>query len=99
MPYAASSRSSWSRHSRVQVPSPTHSWKRRWHVDPEPNSRGTAFHWQPVRSTCRMPSGTVRNGATGRPGVPGGSSGGSSGRSAAHRPSGMRQTVGSASAS
>lgn len=65
-------------------------------MEPEPNSRGIAFHWQPVRRTWRMPSSTVRNGTAGRPGVPAGFSGGNSGRISAHRSSGMRQIVGSA---
>jgi hypothetical protein len=78
------------------VPSSTHSWKRRWQVEPEPNPFGTAFHWQPVRSTCRMPSSTLRKGTIGRPGVPAGFSGGKCGRHSAHRSSGMRQMVGAA---
>jgi hypothetical protein len=28
-----------------------HRWKYRWRLLPEPNSGGTAFHWQPVRRT------------------------------------------------
>ncbi len=83
----------------LPVPSATHSWKRRWHVDPEPNSVGVAFHWQPVRSTYRMPSSTRRSGTTARPGVPGAFSGGRRPRHSSHNSSGMRQVVGSASGS
>ena len=71
----------------------THAWKRRWQVDPDPYSRGNAFHWQPVRSTYKMPSMTWRKGTTGRPLVPRGFSGGRSGWSWAQRSSGMRQIV------
>src|SRR5215210_7407391 len=99
MPCSASYRWSWSAHSRCQMPCSTHSWKRWWQVEPEPNSLGTAFHWQPVRSTYRMPSSTRRKGTIGRPGVPSGFSGGRSGRHSSHRSSGMRQMVGSASGS
>jgi hypothetical protein len=80
-------------HSRSNSPASTHAWKRRWHVDPDPYSRGKAFHWHPVRSTYRMPSMTWRKGTTGRPFVPGGFSGGKSGLSWAQRSSGMRQIV------
>jgi hypothetical protein len=65
-------------------------------VDPEPNSDGTAFHWHPVRSTCKMPSSTCRNGTTGRPRVPAGFSGGRSRWQTAHSSSGIRQSVGAA---
>jgi hypothetical protein len=54
-------------HSRSKTPASTHAWKRRWHVEPDPYSRGKAFHWQPVRSMYRMPSMTWRKGTTGRP--------------------------------
>lgn len=80
-------------HSRSKTPASTHAWKRRWHVEPDPYSRGNAFHWQPVRSTYRIPSMTWRKGTTGRPGVPGGFSGGRSDSSWTQRSSGMRQIV------
>jgi hypothetical protein len=81
------------------MPCRVHSWKRACTVEPEPNSRGIAFHWQPVRSTWRIPSSTRRNGTAGRPRVPGGFSGGSSARQSAQRASGMRQIVGAAAGS
>lgn len=70
-------RNSWYRvsslaHSCSKAPAWTHSWKRRWHVEPGSYSRGKAFHWQPVRRTNSTPSMTWRKGTTGRPGVPGG---------------------------
>lgn len=80
-------------HSRSKIQACTHSWNRRWQVEPDPYSRGKAFHWQPVRSTYRMPSITWRKGTTGRPLVPGGFSGGRSGWSWAQRSSGIRQIV------
>jgi hypothetical protein len=79
IPRSSSYRVSSLAHSRSKRPASTHAWKRRWHVDPEPYSRGKAFHWHPVRSTYRMPSMTWRKGTTGRPLVPGGFSGGRSG--------------------
>lgn len=79
--------------SRWKMPAWTHSWMRRWQVDPDPYSRGRAFHWQPVRSTYRMPSMTWRKGTTGRPLVPGGFSGGKSGWNWAQRSSRIRQIV------
>lgn len=80
-------------HSRSKIPACIHAWKRRWHVEPDPYSRGRAFHWQPVRSTYRIPSTTWRKGTTGRPGVLGGFSGGRSSWSSTQRSSGMRQIV------
>ena len=68
-------------------------------MEPDPNSLGTAFHWQPVRRTWRMPSRTVRNGTIGRPGVPRGFSGGSNGWISAQSSSGIVQIVGAASGS
>ena len=47
----------------------THCWNRLWHVEPEPNSFGSIFHWHPVLRTCRIPSSTFLNGITGRPTV------------------------------
>ena len=93
MPRSSSYRVSSVPHSRWKTPASTHAWKRRWQVDPDPYSRGRAFHWQPVRSTYRMPSMTWRKGTTGRPLVPGGFSGGRSGSSWAQRSSGIRQIV------
>jgi hypothetical protein len=45
-----------------------HCWNRlRWHVEPEPNSEGNIFHWQPVLRTYRIPSSTFLYGIMGRP--------------------------------
>lgn len=41
--------------------------KYRWQVAPEPNSRGNAFHWHPVRSRYTIPANTCRTGMRGRP--------------------------------
>ena len=51
----------------VKTPAAHHSWKRRWHVEPEPKTSGRAFHWQPVRSRYTMPDMTSRSGIGGRP--------------------------------
>ena len=82
-------------HSFSKMPARSHSWKRLWHVDPDPNSLGTAFHWQPVRNTYKMPSSTVRNGTWRRPTSPRGRGGGSNGSSSFQRSSGIRQIVAS----
>jgi hypothetical protein len=58
IPCGASSRRSCPRRGRVHAPRPAHARTRACTVEPEPHSRGTAFHWQPVRSSSRMPSGT-----------------------------------------
>jgi hypothetical protein len=34
---------------------------------PDPNWAGIAFHWQPVRSTYKIPVATFRSGNRGRP--------------------------------
>ena len=44
----------------------THCWNLRWHVEPEPNSFGSIFHWHPVLRTYRIPSSTFLNGIMGR---------------------------------
>ena len=93
MPRSSSYSMSRRAQSRLKIPAATHAWKQRWHVEPEPYSRGSAFHWQPVRRTYRTPSSTWRKGTTGRPGVPGGFSGGKRGWSSAHNSSGIRQIV------
>jgi len=93
MPRTSSGRSSTTVHSFSEIPVWTQVWNRRWHVEPDPYSRGRAFHWQPVRRTYKMPSITWRKGTTGRPGVPGGFSGESRGSSSAHKSSGMGQIV------
>ena len=38
-------------HSFSKIPVWTQAWNRRWQVEPDPYSRGRAFHWQPVRRT------------------------------------------------
>jgi hypothetical protein len=38
-------------HSRANTPRLTSAWKYRCSELPDPNARGTAFHWQPVRRT------------------------------------------------
>ena len=93
MPRSSSYRVSRRAQSRSKTPASTHAWKRRWQVEPEPYSRGSAFHWQPVRSTYSTPSSTWRKGTIGRPGVPGGFVGGKSGWSSAQKSSGIRQIV------
>ena len=46
----------------------THSWNRRWHVEPEPYSFGSIFHWHPsVLRAYKIPSNTFLNGIAGRP--------------------------------
>src|SRR3954449_685234 len=46
----------------------THSWNRRWHVEPEPNSEGSIFHWHPlVLRTYKIPLNTFLKGIAGRP--------------------------------
>ena len=59
MPRNSSYRMSNFAQSFSNTPKRSHSWKRLWQVEPEPNSFGVAFHWQPVLSTYRMPSRTV----------------------------------------
>jgi len=40
----------------------THCWNRLWHVEPEPNSFRSIFHWHRVLRTYRIPSSTFVNG-------------------------------------
>ena len=35
--------------NRSKTPAWRQAWKRRWQVEPDPYSRGSAFHWQPVK--------------------------------------------------
>ena len=53
---------------RRKKPSSTHAWKRSCAVElgQRPVAE-SAFHWQPVRSTKKMPSAQVRSGTRGRP--------------------------------
>jgi len=94
IPCNSSYRSSSFSHSFANTPVRCHFWKRLWQVLPDPNSLGTAFHCQPVRSTYRMPSSTLRKGTAGRPGVPSGFSGDSRGFISVQTSSGRRQIVG-----
>ena len=38
-------------HILLKMPVLFHSWNRLWHVEPEPYSLGSIFHWQPVLRT------------------------------------------------
>ena len=52
-----------------KTPVAIHSWNRKWARLPQPPwvVRLRAFHWQPVRSTKKMASATVRGSMGGRP--------------------------------
>lgn len=53
---------------RRKKPSCTHAWKRSCAVElGQMPVEESAFHWQPVRSTKKMPSAQVRSGTRGRP--------------------------------
>ena len=54
-------------HIFLNISNWTHCWNRRWHVEPEPNSFGSIFHWHPVLRTYRIPSSTFLNEIMGRP--------------------------------
>jgi hypothetical protein len=73
----------------MKKPSRVHSVNRRCRVDPVPKARGTAFHWQPVRSRYTMPARIRRSSRRGRP--PSGPLGrcGINGSAIAHTSSGM----------
>jgi len=71
------------------TPARSHSWNRRWHVCPEPNSGGIARHWQPVRNRYTMPPITARSSLRGRPRRERGAGGGISSFSFCHSGSGM----------
>jgi len=79
----------------VNTPARAHSCIRRWHVEPELNSLGNAFHWQPVRSRYRMPANTTRAGTGGRPPFGFGRSGGKSGSTTRQSASGTVRYFGS----
>jgi hypothetical protein len=91
--------SSYSSKRRVQAwanaPVRTHSWKRSCTVDFGPNSRGTAPHWAPVRSTQITPSKRGRSFVRGRPGFLRGLTTTNKGARRAHSASSARQIVGS----
>ena len=74
----ARARSSWPRRrsslsstvwSRFHTPARCHRTSRRQHVvpDPQPISRGSMFHGNPLRSTNRIPVRTARSGIGARP--------------------------------
>jgi hypothetical protein len=56
-------------HIFLKTSSSTHCWNRLWHVEPEPYSLGSIFHWHPVLRIYMMPSITFLNGTIGRPTV------------------------------
>jgi len=95
MPLSESYSASISRHTSTKTPAFTHWLYRRWQVVPEPNSRGSARHWQPVRSRYTTPARTRRAGAGGRPPFGLGFSGGSSGSTAIHNVSGTSANLAS----
>src|SRR4051794_33720670 len=46
----------------------THSWNRRWHVEPGPHSEGSIFHyWHPILRTYKIPLNTFLKEIAGRP--------------------------------
>jgi len=53
--------------SLEKIPALAHFWKCSWAAEPEPYSRGSIFHWHPVRRTYRIPLKMVRWGVGGRP--------------------------------
>src|SRR5208283_3524548 len=54
-------------HIFLKTLAPTHCWNRRCTVLPAPRLRGSAFHWQPVRSTYKMAVIALRLSIGGRP--------------------------------
>jgi hypothetical protein len=67
MPLQRSYSSKQSFQSLEKIPALVHFWKCSWAAEPEPYSRGSIFHWHPVRRTYRMPLKIVRWGVGGRP--------------------------------
>ena len=53
--------------SLEKIPARAHFWKCSSAAEPEPYSRGSIFHWHPVRRTYRIPLKIVRCGVGGRP--------------------------------
>ena len=45
-------------HVFLKTSSLIHSWNLLWHVEPEPYSVGSIFHWHPVLKMYRIPSST-----------------------------------------
>ena len=53
---------------RSKTPAATHSWKRKWQVEPDGyRFCGISFHWAPVRMIQSIPFMTARSGRRGRP--------------------------------
>jgi hypothetical protein len=67
MPSQPSYSSKQSFQSLEKTPALVHFWKCSWAADPDPYSRGSIFHWHPVRRTYRIPLKMVRWGVGGRP--------------------------------
>ena len=67
MPLQRSYSSKQSFQSLEKIPALVHFWKCSWAAEPEPYSRGSIFHWHPVRRTYRIPLKMVRWGVGGRP--------------------------------
>lgn len=67
IPRLRSYRRSISSNASVNTPSVVQACIRRWQVEPDPNSFGSAFHWQPARNLYSMPTSITRSGTRGRP--------------------------------
>jgi len=60
MPLRRSYSSKQSLQSLEKTRTLVHFWKCSWAVEPEPYSRGSIFHWHPVRRTYKIPLKIVR---------------------------------------
>src|SRR5688572_3209729 len=71
------------------MPASLHTWNRAWHVEPEPNCAGNAFHCAPVRRRYTIPDRIVRLGIGGRPRLGPFGTGGRSASTCSHSASGI----------
>src|SRR5258706_11791661 len=71
------------------MPASLHAWNRAWHVDPEPNCAGNAFHCAPVRRRYTIPDRIVRLGIGGPPRLGPFGIGGRSASTCSHSASGI----------
>ena len=80
-------------HTFLKMSNSTHSWNLLWHVEPEPYSAGSIFHWHPVLRMYGTPSSAFLKGTVGRPIVLGGFSLGKTHLISSHNSSGILSMV------